>query len=111
MDGTAALTKKSLSDLDYDALFIVFSFIDQYKDKSNDDQIFQTSFNEPLSHDDTARPALSAIRSLSMTSKYFRNVTAPWTFRYLSINACDWATASLVLKAIEKHPGMLENAR
>jgi hypothetical protein len=104
-------TTVSLDNLNEDVLRIICSFTNDIKEKARDDSLSSDGLVMPGQYPSDLRDrSLSAIRSLSMTNKSFRNLATPWLFHSLKIDG-GWKQASDALRTLENCPAALAQAR
>jgi hypothetical protein len=96
-------TGMSLDYLNDDVLLIICFFVSKLSGMVLDDEIPNGST--------ASRPDISAIRSLSMVNKHFRELTASWIFRHPVITQPDLQKASKALDVVERCPAMWKYGR
>jgi hypothetical protein len=105
------MTTVSLDHLNEDVLHIICFFVDGIDEKVHDDNLSSDGPVIPGQYPLVLRDqGFSALRSLSMTNKHFRNLAAPWLFSSLKVDG-GWKKASRALQILENCPTALAQVR
>jgi hypothetical protein len=104
-------TTVSLDNLNDDILHLICDLVRGVEEKVPDDPQAPDGSDMPGQYPpDMREQSISAIRSLSMTSKRFRDLTVPWLFQSIKIGA-SFSKASRALRVLKNCPAALAQAR
>ena len=105
-------TTVSLDNLNDDILHLICELVHGIKQKVPDDPRAPDGPDMPGQYPpDMREQSISALRSLSMTSKRFRDLTVPWLFQSIKIGDASFSKASRALQVLENCPAELAQAR
>jgi hypothetical protein len=106
-------TTVSLDNLNDDILHLICDLVHGIKQNVPDDQQAPDGPDMPGQYPPNMREqSISALRSLSMTSKRFRDLTVPWLFQRIKIgDDASFSKASRALRVLENCPAALAQAR
>jgi hypothetical protein len=105
-------TTVSLDNLNDDILHLICNLVQGIKQKVPDDPQAPDGPDMPGQYPpDMRKQSISALRSLSMTSKRFRDLTVPCLFKSIKIGDASFSKASKALRVLENCPAALAQAR
>ena len=105
-------TTVSLDNLNDDILHLICDLVHGIEQKAPDDPQAPDGPSVPGQYlPDMREQSISALRSLSMTSKRFRDLTVPWLFQSIKIGDASFSKASRALRVLENCPAALAQAR
>jgi hypothetical protein len=103
--------KSSLDTLNDDVLYIICHLVNTVRDRATDDPRAPDGPDMPGRYPPEMREqSISAIQSLSMTSKHFRSLSVPWRFQSIKIGG-SWKEALVGLRMLQSCPDALIQAR